>query len=259
MKITLTGSAALAALVLLPAVRPAAAEDGGWTGNVNVFLGAKALDDDYWEPADEQAEFGIEADFRRKSWPVSIAADYLKASGEGDAYLGFTQVTLKSETSELNLGLRKIWDGSARTRPFIGGGLSFAKATAKVTAPGLSASASDEATGFWLGGGVYWLLGEGFNLGFEAKSSSAKVFDGDGDAGGGHFGILLGWHWGGPAARKAAVKAAPPEKAYSPRDEDTAPAVNEQLELEKQRLELEKQKLQLEKEKLEFEKRKREE
>lgn len=260
MKINLLKAAALLPLAVLLAARPAAAGGGEWTGNLNVLLGAKALDKEYWEPADEQAEFGLEADFKKKGWPVSLAVDYLKAAGEGEAYLGFTKVTLESETSELNVGLRKIWDGSERTRPFIGGGLSFAKATAKASGPGIYGSASDSATGFWIGGGVYWLLGEGFNLGFEAKSSSAKVFDGDGDAGGGHFGMLLGWHWGGPrrARGEPAVKAAPPEQPYR----QPAPAAetpNEQLELEKQKLELEKQKLQLEREKFEFEKQKRRE
>lgn len=260
MKTTLI-RAALLSLAAVLASRPAAAGGGEWTGNLNVLLGAKALDKEYWEPADEQAELGIEADLKKKDWPVSIAVDYLEAFGEGEAYLGYTAVTLESETSELNVGLRKIWDGSERTRPFIGGGLSFASAIARVRAPGLSASNSDKATGFWLGGGVYWLLGDGFNLGLEAKSSSAKVFDGDGDAGGGHFGILLGWHWGGHTKNRTETvgKTAPPEQPYPPRAEQPAPraeAPDGQLELEKQRLELEKQKLQLEREKFEFEKQK---
>ncbi len=259
MKTTLIKAAALLPLAVLLAASPAAA-GGEWTGNLNVLLGAKALDKEYWEPADEQAELGVEIDLKKKDWPVSIAVDYLEAFGEGEAYLGYTAVTLESETSELNVGLRKIWDGSERTRPFIGGGLSFASAIARVRAPGLSASNSDKATGFWIGGGVYWLLGEGFNLGFEAKTSSAKVFEGDGDAGGGHFGILLGWHWGGPKRTRTETggEAAPPERSY-PQSAPAAEAPNEELELEKQKLELEKQKLQLEREKFEFEKQKRKE
>jgi len=162
---------------------------GDWTGNLNVFLGSKALDEDEWEPADEQDEFGIEVDFKQHGWPVSIAIDFLSASGEG-TYLG---TKFESETSELNVGVRKIWDKSPHARPFIGGGIPFI--TGEFS--GLGVSHDDNATGFWIGGGVYWTLAEHFNIGLEAKISSADVtlFGVEADAGGGHFGLLLGFHW----------------------------------------------------------------
>lgn len=159
-----------------------------WTGNVNFFLGAKALEDE-WEPAEEQTEFGIEVDFRQKSWPVNIAIDLLGAAGEGD--LG--GIDFESKTSELNIGVRKIWDKTPHVRPFIGGGISFITGEFE----GLSLSEDDSAVGFWIGGGVYWTLGEHFNLGLELKFSSAEItiFDVDVNAGGGHFGLLIGYHW----------------------------------------------------------------
>ena len=159
-----------------------------WTGNINVFLGAKALEDE-WEPAEEQSEFGIEFDFKQDGWPVSIAIDYL--SGSGDGTLG--GIEFESETSELNLGVRKIWDTSPRVRPFIGGGIAFI--TGEFS--GLGLSEEDDAVGAWIGGGVYWTLGEHFNLGLEGKYSSADVtlFGLEVDAGGGHFGLLVGYHW----------------------------------------------------------------
>lgn len=93
----------------------------GWTGNVNVFLGAKALDEDEWEPTEEQSEFGLELDFKQQSWPVSVAIDVLRGSGDG-THLG---IKFESETSEFNIGVRKIWDQYPQVRPFIGGGISF--------------------------------------------------------------------------------------------------------------------------------------
>ena len=160
-----------------------------WTGNLNVLLGSKVLDEDQWEPADEQSEFGIEVDFKKQSWPVSIAIDFLSASGEGTLW----GIKAESETSELNVGVRKIWDKSPHVRPFIGGGIAFI--TGEFSAFGLSED--DSATGFWIGGGVYWTLAEHFNIGLEAKSSSANVtlFGVEADAGGGHFGVLAGFHW----------------------------------------------------------------
>jgi len=160
-----------------------------WTGNVNFFLGAKALDEDEWEPVEEQTEFGVEIDFRQQNWPVSIAIDILGAADD-NTFAGFD---VESKTSELNIGVRKIWDKSPIVRPFIGGGVSFI--TGEFEAFGVSED--DSAIGFWLGGGVYWTLSEHFNLGMELKVSSAEVtlFGVDANAGGGHFGLLIGYHW----------------------------------------------------------------
>ncbi len=171
-----------------------------WTGNINAFLGRKTLDTDDWKPAEEQGEFGVEFDFRPKSWPINIAIDLLGASGEGtvfDPVLG--NVKLKSKTSEFNIGVRKIWELAASpVRPFIGGGLSFMHAEGEVEIPGVgAASESGNGTGIWLGGGVYFTLAEHFNLGFELKYSDASVTIAgvDVNAGGTHIGLLAGYHW----------------------------------------------------------------
>ena len=173
-----------------------------WTGNLNVFLGAKVLDEDEWEPVEDQDEFGIKVDFRRQAWPVSIVIDYLSSSGDEtelmfDPLLGTVEFDIEGETSELNLGVRKIWDQSTYIRPFIGGGISFISAEYKGTALGITVSDSDNAVGIWFGGGVYWTLADHFNIGLEAAFSTAEVtlFDLDADAGGGHFGVLAGFHW----------------------------------------------------------------
>ncbi len=171
-----------------------------WTGNVNAFLGRKNLDKGEWEPAQDQGEFGIEVDFRKKSWPISIAIDVMGASGEGnffDPVFG-TIDKAESRTSEFNIGVRKIWDELAPVRPFIGGGLSFMRAEAEVTIPGIGSNTeSDTGAGIWLGGGVYFTLGQHFNLGLELKYSHADVTIAgvDTNAGGTHFGLLAGYHW----------------------------------------------------------------
>ena len=41
---------------------PAASHAQQWTGNVNALLGAKALDEEDWTPAEGQAEIGTVAD-----------------------------------------------------------------------------------------------------------------------------------------------------------------------------------------------------
>jgi len=181
-----------ALLLFLFVLAPRQSYAGDWTGNINFFLGAKALNEDDWKPVDEQGEFAIEGDFRSTDWPVSIAIDILGATDEANE-LG---LDFESTTTEFNIGVRKIWDSAERMRPFVGGGISFMSAEVKVSAGGASLSTDDTGTGFWLGGGIYWTFNERFNIGFEAKYSSATVefADVEVNAGGGHFGLILGVH-----------------------------------------------------------------
>ncbi|UCD85654.1 MAG: hypothetical protein JSU92_05540 [Deltaproteobacteria bacterium] len=162
------------------------------TGNVNVFLGGKTLDDS-WEPAEQQAEIGLQVDFRPRSWPINFVIDFLGGYGEG-TLLG---IECKSTTSEVNIGVRKIWEQFVYVRPFIGGGVSFIHGEFTGVPFGIEITDDDDGVGGWLGGGVYWTLAEHFNIGLEAKGSIAKLtlFGGDVNGGGGHFGMLIGGHW----------------------------------------------------------------
>ena len=173
-----------------------------WTGNVNIFLGSKMLDEDDWAPVDQHFEAGVLIDFKQKSWPISIALDFLSSSDKEDvsfAVLNFGtfNFNLEGNTTEINLGVRKIWDNPTMVRPFIGGGLAVISAEVKGTALGLSVSDDDTGVGVWLEGGAYVTLGQHFNIGAEARWSKAEVtlFNVDGEAGGFHVGALLGFHW----------------------------------------------------------------
>ena len=164
-----------------------------WTGNVNAFLGQKTLDEDDWAPLDKQAEFGVLVDFKQQDWPVSIALDYLGTYDEATE-LG---INVEGTTSEFDVGVRKIWEVSGSSiRPYVGGGLAFVNAEFKITS-GFPVSDDDNGTGIWLNGGVYWTLGQHFNLGLDLRYSQADVtlFGEEGEAGGTHAGVILGYHW----------------------------------------------------------------
>ena len=180
----------LIAILILGAISSSnfASEQTDWTGNINVFLGTKFVED-FWIPVDEQAEVGFEFDIRKQSWPVNLAVDYMHA--EDDYSLVFFGI--ESESSELNIGVRKIWDPFLHVRPFIGGGVSLINAEYRT----FFVSDSDSNAGIWIGGGVYWTLGKHFNIGLEMKLSTADVdiFISDVDGGGTHFGALVGYHW----------------------------------------------------------------
>ncbi len=175
-----------------------------YTGNVNLFLGGKTLDND-WKPVEDQGEFGIMVDFKRVGWPVSIAIDILGSYADDDIIVNLPPlISIKFEgaTTEFCFGVRKIWDTSTNMRPFLGGGLAIISAEAEIG----PFDDDDSAAGIWLGGGVYWTLTEHFNIGLLLRYSDAEVtlspsYAGvtlgstDIDAGGGHFGLILGYHW----------------------------------------------------------------
>jgi hypothetical protein len=81
----------------------------------------------------------------------------------------------------------------------VGGGLAVIGAGREFVVGSLSLSESDSAPGVWADGGVFWRLGKQFNIGIDARFSSATVtIDGeDVQAGGFHLGLMLGWGWGG--------------------------------------------------------------
>ncbi len=156
-----------------------------WTGNAKIFIGGKFLNESDWFPADDQFEIGLEIDFKMKTWPISIAVDYMHASGNA--------AFLKSETSEFNLGVRKIWTQYGNMHPFVGGGIAIING--ELREPGFSDD--DTGLGIWLQGGVYWTLYEHLNVGVELKYSYAEVDHGlvDRNGGGFHFGGLIGYHY----------------------------------------------------------------
>lgn len=180
--------------VLLIAAPAHAAYAGGYTGNLNLFLGQKNLDDDDWAPVEDQPEVGGTLDFRGGNWPVSAAIDFLYSTDKEDIVPG---LEAEGTTWELDLGIRKVFDEMGIIKPFVGGGLAIINGEVKATAFGLSANEDDTGFGFWLDGGVYFTLAQHFNIGAEIRYSKADITIAgvDGDAGGLHFGLLLGYHW----------------------------------------------------------------
>ena len=183
-----------------------AQEEKAWTGNINVFIGGKFLDEDDWEPTDDHFELGAQLDFRPVDWPVNIAVDFSHSWGEDSEYVTFydpwigwigVDVDLEASTTEVNLGIRYIYEELPYVRPFIGGGPALVWANAEASALGIRVSDDDFGFGFWIGGGAYVTLAEHFNIGAQVRYSWAELelFDVDVAAGGWHVGGLIGYHW----------------------------------------------------------------
>ncbi|HQP29869.1 MAG TPA: hypothetical protein PLB81_00965 [Deltaproteobacteria bacterium] len=192
-------SVLIVSLLLAPLAQPPArAAEGGWTGNLNFILGAKFLDEDDWDPVEDQAALGIGADFRARSWPVNLAVGLRASTLEDDDVVMQGVVSAwEGSTKELRLGLNKIWEPTAALRPFIGGGLAAVSAELEREALGIRERDHDTGTGLWLSGGVYWTFGADINLGFEVGYSQARMtlFGAKGEAGGTHAAVLMGSHW----------------------------------------------------------------
>jgi hypothetical protein len=173
-----------------------------WTGNLNLFLGQKTLDDDDWRPVEEQQAVGIQFDVRERPWPISLAVDLLASSDKDELLVldpgGGTLVRkVKGETTEVDVGFRKVFDEFRYFRPYFGGGLAFVSAKQKTTFRGETRSDDDDALGFWVAGGAYVTLADMLNLGLDFRWSRAEVelFGRDVEAGGFHAGLLVGYHW----------------------------------------------------------------
>ncbi len=165
------------------------------TGNVNFFYGINNLDHDDWDPVEQQKELGILLDLKKKTWPISIAIDLFSSEDSDDyVYQGYN-FDADGETQEICIGVRKIWDYSNGS-PFIGGGLTRINAEQTASYGPISLSEDDSEFGIWLCGGMYWTIGEYFNIGVILRWSQAEVSIGDDiKAGGIHFGATAGVHF----------------------------------------------------------------
>ena len=160
-------------------------EGSRWDGNITLFYGIKRLESDWGS----QDETGVKMDFKGEEWPVSIAIDYLMAKDSAPFY--------NAETSEINLGARKVWEVWA-LRLFSGLGIAFVSAECPggFGGPGgIPVSESYTRTGFWLNAGAVYRMGSHLSLGFDIRYSYADTGGLVGNAGGLHGGVLAGYSW----------------------------------------------------------------
>jgi opacity protein-like surface antigen len=196
----------LAAFVVLTALAfPAVAEaqlgkryrrtSDDWSGNLFLFAGQKILDEDDWEPIDEQLAFGVMADLGIPGWPVNLALDVFYSFNDDEV----GGVDVSGDTLEFNLGVRKYFaltgDKEEGLSIFVGGGLCLAFASAEVDGESEDAN----GVGFWVDAGLIYTLGGGWTIGAEVGFTSADVefedADVEAEAGGIRYGVVLGFRW----------------------------------------------------------------
>src|SRR5262249_54456107 len=110
------------------------------SGNVNFAIGQRSLDQNDYQPVDQQPFLGVTADFQTK-YPFNFAGG-LYYSHKQDSLDAVTDVS--ASITEATFGVLKSFDTHSNMHPFVGGGLGFVQVHAQIDGP-ISVSASDSA------------------------------------------------------------------------------------------------------------------
>ena len=174
------------------------------TGSVGVALGVKILDSG-WEPLGDQTVSIISLTIGMKAWPVHIALDYVSGEARDTRVSGFpfippfccftTTVLAESETTEWDLGVRRVWRPDKKFRPYAGGGVAFIDGELRVPAQGIFADES--TTGYWLDAGFRAGAHRWWEWGIDLRASQGEVDLGNGgvEAGGPQALLYFGGRW----------------------------------------------------------------
>jgi hypothetical protein len=166
--------------------------------NLNFYpVAARYLDEEFWDPVEEQYALGGTVDFGEEGWPLHFAIGL--HGSVGDENFGNAVIDdVTGGVNEISFGVTKVWTPEGRTRPFLGGGVSFVHAEADASSLFGDLDDDDDSIGLWVEGGVYWRLGEHFNLGAFGRllaGSDITLFGVEGDADYWEFGPMIGWSW----------------------------------------------------------------
>lgn len=130
----------------------------GPTSHISLFLGNRSMNDDDWDPVDDQTVFGIGYDTKLSSIPFEFEAAVARSKDESGSVEGITR--------ELSAGLRKTFDvGEPKLHPYVGGGLGLIRA--EVEAPG--PDDDDTSLGIYLHGGLGYDLSAEWQVGIDLR------------------------------------------------------------------------------------------
>ena len=202
---------ALTAVVLSAAffaAGPASAED--MTGNVQFLIGQRYLSDDFWKPLDSPSNFGIEIDFAPSSSSVHVALGVIAATESGTATVTdpfFGEITGSIDTSFFEFSAGFLWHPVKRAvvRPYLGAGaLTISAANDSDFGVFSGNSDSDRSFGFYGNAGIFFKVGDHFNIGLDGRivrGTKVTIAGLDGNADYTQASMLLGFSWGNSTGR----------------------------------------------------------
>jgi hypothetical protein len=191
----------------------AAAYADGMEGNTQFLIGQTYLHD-VWKPLDEPSAFGLDVDFAPVNSPVHVA---LGMSYSGDSATVATPLfgrTGHVAAGFLDFSAGFLWHPVKHhvVRPYLGGGVLRMFAAVDAGANPWNGGDSDQSFGFYGNAGVFFKVGDVFNIGFDGRlvrGTKISLAGTDVDANYGQGSLLIGFSWGG-APRNPEHHEAPP-------------------------------------------------
>lgn len=171
-------------------------------GNVNALLGQRELDESYSDTEDiqEQDMLGLMMDWGAEGWPINIALDVV--SGSKDVNDNNFDVNVDGSTLAVDGGVRWYFVKNRSWEPYVGGGVAYISGEVDTSGDNNDIEFDDSTVGYWVNGGIKWVIGEHFNLGGDVRWEKAELDVEDDlgnpvdiEAGGLGYAVLLGYRW----------------------------------------------------------------
>ncbi len=179
------------------------ASAGEMTGNTQFLIGQRYLGE-IWEPLDEPSNYGIEIDFAPKSSPVHVALAIFVANDSGTVTTPFFGETGNVDNGFLEFSAGFLWHPVKRAvaRPYVGAGVLKIYAATESMWGIFSNNDSDDSFGFYGNAGIFFKVGERFNIGLDGRvvrGTKITLAGLDVDADYEQASLLVGFSWGGDA------------------------------------------------------------
>lgn len=191
---------AAVAVLALAVLVPSAARAEDMSGNVQFLVGQRYLGD-FWKPLDTPMTFGVNVDFAPESAPVHVALGMSMAGDQQTitgSYFGDTG-DVEDAFWELSAGFVWLPLKKGVARPYLGAGIVILGAGVGSDWNFWDGGDTDHSFGFYGNAGVYFKVGDTFNIGLDGRAvTGTKITLGtqEGDADYWQAALLLGFSFG---------------------------------------------------------------
>lgn len=159
--------------------------DQDWIGTAAGLIGARKLEEDFWDPVENHFVFGGEFALRPPDSVLGFEIGTSISFGVKDNVAG-TGIDVTASTLDFYFGPRVTFgDRDGGMHPYAGAGISFLLAELEGYAGGLRVSDDDWTVAGYAHAGVTFDVGESLFLGFDVRStfgSDVTLFGAHGDA-----------------------------------------------------------------------------
>jgi len=175
--LALAAISALASCAALPSAPVPQGETVSKSNRISLYVGRRDLDEDDYDPVDQQYGGGIEFSHERSGSAIGWEIGVMGSGDKSDS--GGTQVD--GATGEVYAGLKKSF-GDGNVRPYVGAGVSYIGAAIDLTGPG---DEHDESIAGYAHGGLTIDLTQALYIGADFRAlfgSDIELGGADADA-----------------------------------------------------------------------------